>query len=132
MKIYCLLFLFLLAGCDRVNEEESAFVSRWTWHAEVDEFTEFGYLELRSDRTYSFHHEMKNPTETLSISHPYDYHYPWRLNNGQICYRTSSEGEQPLEEECPWIARTGSNGEPVLSLYGGMVGMEIFAEKEEL
>ena len=131
MRWVVVLLAVSLAGCERVSEKEMEYVGRWTWDVEVDEFREFGFLELRKNRTYSYHIEMVNPTETLVLSAPDKNHYSWWLSNGAICISSFSSEGSLNGEECLWHAKTDSNGSPFISMDGGMTGVEMVAVRDD-
>ncbi len=131
MKKFSIIILLVLSACSGLSNMEHELVGYWEWELIIDDIKESGFLDLRSDRSYAYQIDHKNPTELLTEKYSHRELSYWRIKDGKVC--TASEWArgsmflktEVTEEICRWDISLDSNGKLYLEMDSGFINSKI-------
>ncbi len=137
MKIFSIPILLVLSACSGLSDIEHKIVGYWEWELISGGFKESGFLDLRSDRSYGYEINHKNPIELLSEKYSHSELSYWRIKDGKVC--TASEwsrssiflNAEVAKEICRWRVVVDSDGKLYLEIDGGFINSKVKMTRSE-
>ena len=131
MKIFSIPILLILSACSGLSDIEHKILGYWEWELISGDFKESGFLDLRSDRSYGYEINHKNPIELLSEKYSHSELSYWRIKGGKVC--TAKEWSRDsiflkteiTKEICRWDVVVDSDGKTYLEIDSGFKNQKI-------